>query len=76
MAQQQSVTLPWTQATITSLANAMAQGVLTVDYGTYRATYRSLADMQALLDRMTRYVTTQGDGQPMPNFRGSVYIPR
>ena len=76
MGQQQTVTLPWTQATITSLANAMAQGVLTVDYGTYRATYRSLDEMGQLLDRMTRYVTSQGDGQPPRNFTGSVYIAR
>lgn len=76
MAQQQSVTLPWSQADITSLANAIKQGVLSVDYGTYRTTYRSLAEMQRLLDRMVRYVTTQGDGQPQPNFRGSVFIQR
>lgn len=76
MGQQQSVTLPWTQATVTSLANALAQGVLTVDYGTYRATFRSLEEMERLLHRMTRYVNNQGDGQPVPNFRGSVYIQR
>lgn len=76
MAQQPSTSLPWTQATVTSLANAIAQGVLRVDYGTYRVEYRSLADMEGLLDRMVRYVNSQGDGVPPPNTRGSVFIQR
>lgn len=76
MAQQQQIDLPWTEANVRSLASAIAAGVLSVDYGTYRTTYRSLADMQRLLDRMTRYVNTRGDGQPTPNFRGSVFVQR
>lgn len=80
MAQQQSLALPWTAQTVASLATAIASGVLTVSYGEgtgmKHVTYRSLKDMQGLLDRMVRYVNSQGDGQPLPNVRGSVYIPR
>ncbi len=76
MAQQQAVTLPWTQADITRLANAMKMGVRTVDYGTHRVTYSSLGEMRQLLDTMVRYVNDQGDGQPVPNTRGSVFLPR
>jgi hypothetical protein len=76
MAQQQSVTLPWTQASVTALANAIASGAMTVDYQDRRVTYRSVADMSQLLDRMVRYLNNQGDGVPVPNTRGSVYISR
>lgn len=76
MGQQQSVAMPWTQADVTTLANAIKAGVMTVDYGTYRVTYRSLDEMMGLLDRMVRYVNNQGDGQPLPNTRGSVFIQR
>jgi hypothetical protein len=76
MPQQPAVTIPWTQADVTALANAMKQGVRQVDYGTYRVTYSSLAEMRGLLDTMVRYLNSQGDGQPTPNVRGSVYFPR
>lgn len=76
MAQQPTVTLPWTQADVTALANAMKQGVRQVDYGTYRVTYNSFDEMRQLLDQMTRYLNSQGDAQPVPNTRGSVFFPR
>jgi hypothetical protein len=76
MAQQQQVTLPWNQGAITALANAVAQGVRTVTYDGRTVTYGSLAEMQGVLDRMTRYVNSQGDGVPPPNVRGSVFVRR
>ena len=76
MAQQQTVTLPWNQTAITALANAIGSGSLTVEYEGRRVTYRSIADMRGVLDQMVRYVNSQGDGVPPPNFRGSVYVAR
>lgn len=76
MGQQQSVQLPWTQASITALANALAQGVRTVSYDGRTVTYASIDEMQGLLDRMTRYVVSQGDNPPPRNVRGSVFVRR
>lgn len=80
MGQQQQVTLPWNQASITALASAIAQGVRDVSYqangGSYRTTFASIQEMQQLLDRMTRYVVSQGDNPPPRNVRGSVFVRR
>lgn len=76
MAQQQTVTVPYTQATLTTLDSAIAAGVQTVDYGTYRVTYRSLDDMLALRAIVVSYLVSQGDGQRPVNTRGSVFISR
>lgn len=37
---------------LTALEEAIASGVLTVDYGDRRTTYRSLAEMRAVRDMM------------------------
>lgn len=76
MAQQQTVTLPWNQASITALASAMAQGVLEVTHEGRTVRYASRADMADMLDRMTRYVTNQGDGISPPHTRASVFVRR
>ena len=76
MAQQQSVTLPWNQAAITALATALAQGARTITFEGRSITYGSIAEMQGLLDRMTRYVNSQGDNSPPVNTRGSVFVRR
>lgn len=74
--QQPQATIPWTQASITALSNALASGVRSVSYEGRIVTYASLADMQRLLDRMVRAVNNQGDGVPPPNTRGSVFFTR
>lgn len=76
MAQQSIVTLPWNQAAITAIATALAQGLRTVTYDGRTVTYASVKEMQGLLDRMTRYVNSQGDGVPPANVRGSVFVRR
>jgi hypothetical protein len=76
VAQQQQVTLPWNQSAITALAAAIAQGARTVTFEGKSVTYASIAEMNGLLDRMTRYVASQGDGVPPVNVRGSVFVRR
>jgi hypothetical protein len=80
MSQPARATIPWNQGTINTLAAAIAAGVRTVTYtqgdGTRSVTYASQQDMTELLDRMVRFVNNQGDGIPLPNTRGSVFLPR
>lgn len=44
--------MAWTQTEVDNLKKAIAQGVLTVDYGDKRVTYRSLAEMKEILSMM------------------------
>lgn len=70
------VLINWTQADVTALSNAIKSGVRSVDYADRRVTYHSLDEMMQLLDRMVRYVATRGDGQPIRNVKGSVFVSR
>lgn len=44
--------MAWTQTQLDTLEAAIAQGVLTVEYGDKRVTYQSMADMLRLREKM------------------------
>ncbi len=56
----------YTAAEIEALRDAIKGGVLSVGHGDQRVTYRSLDDMQRLLDRMCR--TIESPARPLAHF--------
>ncbi len=76
MGQEQQVTLPWNQASIDKLANAIGSGARNVTYDGRTVTFQSTDVMTRLMDRMVRHVNNQGDGRMPQNTRGSVFVAR
>lgn len=46
--------MPYTPEQLTALSDAIAQGVLTVEYADKKVTYRSLAEMKEILYDMKK----------------------
>lgn len=53
--------MAFTQTQYDALVNAIAQGVLTVEYADKKVTYRSLADMMALKNTMANELGLNGN---------------
>jgi hypothetical protein len=55
--------MAYTQEQFTALQDAIAQGVLTVEYADKKVTYRSLAEMQQILSDMKIELGTSNHGR-------------
>lgn len=66
----------FTQAQLTALTNAIAQGATRVEYDGKVINYASINEMLALRDRIVRELGRASDAPRVPLSRGSVFVRR